>query len=209
VQKALSAIMRTGEHVGMRILIDILRGSGRMELLQLNYHKLKTYGAGRDLPYQVWREYIYQMLQLGFIEIDYLNNQVLKITPLGKKALFGETKAILTLYKKPEEAIITKKDKKEQKTSLPASNISRETPASSAFDEALMNALRQLRKQLAQQEKMPAYIIFSDATLQNMVFKKPITLEAFSDVKGVGDMKLNKYGNTFIALIRSVLNERK
>jgi ATP-dependent DNA helicase RecQ len=80
VQKALSAIIRTEERAGMRMLIDILRGSGRMELLQQNYHNLKTYGAGRDLPYPVWKEYIYQMLQLGFIEIDYLNNQQLKVT---------------------------------------------------------------------------------------------------------------------------------
>ncbi|HCC53019.1 MAG TPA: ATP-dependent DNA helicase RecQ, partial [Porphyromonadaceae bacterium] len=71
--------------------------------------------------------------------------------------------------------------------------------------EMLMNALRQLRKELAQQEKMPAYIIFSDASLQDIVYKKPLTLEAFADVKGVGEMKLEKYGKTFIPLIRSIL----
>jgi ATP-dependent DNA helicase RecQ len=206
VQKALSAILRTEEHVGMRMLIDILRGSGRMELLELKYHQLKTYGAGRDLPYQVWKEYIYQMLQLGFIEIDYLNSQVLKVTPLGRKVLFGEAKAMLTLYKEPgSEAAATKK---ERKAALPLPDVSPSTPASRAFDDALMNALRQLRKQLAQQEKMPAYIIFSDAALQDMVLRKPLTPEAFADVKGVGDRKLEKYGGLFIDLIRSVLNER-
>jgi ATP-dependent DNA helicase RecQ len=201
VQKALSAIMRTEERVGMRMLIDILRGSGRMELLQLNYHRLKTYGAGRDLPYPAWKEYIYQMLQLGFIEVDYLNSQVLKVTPLGKKVLFGETKAMLILYKEQEYADRTEKGRKEKKTAV--------APAVGVQDDTLLEALRQLRKQLAQQENMPAYIIFSDASLQDMVFKKPVTLDTFSAVKGVGNVKLEKYGNRFVALIRSVLHDRK
>ncbi|MDR0573807.1 MAG: DNA helicase RecQ [Tannerella sp.] len=206
VQKALSAVVRTQEHVGIRMLIDILRGSGRAELLEQNYHNLKTYGAGRDLPYPVWKEYIYQMLQLGFVEIDYLNNQTLKVTPLGKKALFGETTATLTLYKDPEEPAKTPKAKKEKKTTAQAEKIIR-IPEDKATNEALMNALRQLRKHVAQQEKMPAYIIFSDASLQDMVHKKPLTLDAFSDVRGVGDTKLQKYGRIFVALIRSVLRK--
>jgi ATP-dependent DNA helicase RecQ len=206
VQKALSAVLRTEERIGLRMLIDILRGSGRMEVQQLNYHLLKTYGAGRDLPYQVWKEYIYQMLQLGFVEIDYLNSQVLKVTPLGRKVLFGETKAILTLYKEPVEAATTGRGRR---STRPASGAGRAASTEgAAHDDALMSALRLLRKQLAQQEKMPAYIIFSDASLQDMVLRKPMTREAFAAIKGVGDTKLEKYGMLFINLIRSVLNER-
>ncbi|MDR2914515.1 MAG: DNA helicase RecQ [Tannerella sp.] len=206
VQKALSAVVRTQEHVGVRMLIDILRGSGRTELLEQNYQNLKTYGAGRDLPYPVWKEYIYQMLQLGFVEIDYLNSQTLKVTPLGRKVLFGETTATLTMYKEPEEPIKTKRGKKEKKTTVPAEKIIR-LPEDKATNEALMESLRQLRKHIAQQEKMPAYIIFSDASLQDMVHKKPLTLDAFSDIKGVGDTKLQKYGRIFVALIRTVLRK--
>ncbi len=206
VQKALSAVARTQEHVGMRMLIDILRGSGRTELLEQNYQNLKTYGAGRDLPYLVWKEYIYQMLQLGFVEIDYLNSQTLKVTPLGRKVLFGETTATLTMYKEPEEPVKTKRGKKEKKTPAPAEKIIR-LPEDKATNEALMESLRQLRKHIAQQEKMPAYIIFSDASLQDMVHKKPLTLDAFSDIKGVGDTKLQKYGRIFVALIRTVLKK--
>ena len=211
VQKALSAITRTSEKVGMRMLIDILRGSGRMELLQQNYHKLKTYGAGRDLSYPVWKEYIYQMLQLGFIEIDYLNNQLLRITPLGKKVLYGQETATLTLYFEPEETVLSKK---KSKTTMPEQTKAAKAklmpepvpiPADKTADDAIMEALRLLRRQIAQQEKMPVYIIFTDATLQDMVFKKPLTLEAFSDVKGVGEAKLEKYGTQFIAVIRSIL----
>ena len=208
VQKALSAVVRTEERVGMRMLIDILRASARAELLQLNYHQLKTYGAGRDLPYLIWRDYIFQMVQLGYIEIDYLGNQVLKVTPLGKKVLHGEAKAMLNIYKEPEEPVKTKRGKKDKQIATPVSSLvyeTMQTPESKAVNEVLMEALRQLRKQIAQEVKMPAYIIFSDAALQDMVHKKPVTLEAFADIKGVGDTKLQKYGNTFVALIRSVL----
>ena len=200
VQKALSAIVRTEERVGMRMLIDILRGSGRMEVLQLNYHHLKTYGAGRDLPYAVWKEYIYQMLQLGFIEVDYLNNQQLKVTPLGKKVLFGKTFATLTVYNEPEETAPAKSRTKAAPKPEPV-----QSPQDQVTNELLLDALRKLRKEIAQQEKMPSYIIFSDVSLQDMVFKKPLTLEAFMDVRGVGEAKLEKYGTQFVNLIRSVL----
>ena len=212
VQKALSAVMRTEERVGVRMLIDILRASSRIELLQQNYHKLKTYGAGRDLPYPIWRDYIYQMIQLGYIEVDYLSNQTLKITPLGKKILYGEEKAMLNIYKEPEEPVKTKKSTKDKQVATPA--LKKPTSVSgtmqilekTAENEILMDSLKLLRKQFALKEKMPAYIIFNDSALQDMVYKKPVTLEAFGDIKGVGDAKLQKYGRAFVELIRSVLN---
>ncbi len=203
VQKALSAIVRTDERIGMQMLIDILRASGRGELLQLGYDKLKTYGAGRDLPYKIWKEYLYQMLQLGYIEIDYANAQTLKVTPSGRKVLYGETRAPLAVYREPEEIKRPPKEKKEKKTSSKARPVN--VVESGSIEETLMDSLRQLRKQIAQQEGMPAYIIFSDAALQDMVYKKPVTLEAFRDIRGVGDQKLEKYGKVFVALTRFVL----
>ena len=101
--KALSAVIRTGEHVGMQMLIDILRASGRAELLERGYDKLKTYGAGRDLSYKEWKEYIYQMIQLGYMEIDYAAERVLRMTPLGRRVLYGEQKAQLVIYREPDE----------------------------------------------------------------------------------------------------------
>jgi ATP-dependent DNA helicase RecQ len=79
------------------------------------------------------------------------------------------------------------------------------TPQDLTANESLMDALRKLRNQIAQQEKMPPYIIFNDASLQDMANKKPLSLDAFSDVRGVGAAKLEKYGEQFISLIRSVL----
>ncbi|MDR1918462.1 MAG: DNA helicase RecQ [Tannerellaceae bacterium] len=207
-QKALSAILRTEERVGMQMLIDILRASGRGELLRLGYDKLKTYGAGRDLPFKVWKEYIYQMLQLGYIEVDYANAQTLKVTPLGRKVLFGETQAVLTTYREAEEiARPAKKEKKGRETS-PKARPMRIVEANSP-EETLMDSLRQLRRKIAQQENMPAYIVFSDAALEDMVSQKPLTLEAFASIRGVGDVKLDKYGKVFVALIRHVLKIEK
>ncbi|GHU57313.1 ATP-dependent DNA helicase RecQ [Bacteroidia bacterium] len=206
VQKALSAIMRTEEKIGVQMLIDILRASGRAELHQLGYDRLKTYGAGRDLPFKVWKEYIYQMLQLGYIEVDYAKQQVLKVTPLGRKVLFGETHAQLTTYREPEEIIRPVKKEREKKTpqARPIQVI-----AANTIEETLMDSLKQLRRQIAQQESMPAYIIFSDAALEDMVYQKPLTLDAFANVRGVGDMKLQKYGPVFVALIHHVLSADK
>ncbi|MCC8134089.1 MAG: DNA helicase RecQ [Tannerellaceae bacterium] len=205
VQKALSAILRTKEKVDIQMVIDILRASGRMELVRLGYDTLKTYGAGRDLPYKVWKEYLYQMLHLGYMEIDYANSSVLKVTPLGRKVLFGELQAQLATYVEPEETVKPEKKKREKKERFKAQPI--RPIVHGSVEEKLMDALKQLRKQLAEREKMPAYIIFSDAALEDMVARKPQTLDDFREVRGVGEAKLEKFGKVFIALIRFVLQQ--
>jgi ATP-dependent DNA helicase RecQ len=199
VQKALSAILRTNERIGIQMLINILRASGKSELIQLGYDKLKTYGAGRDLPFKVWKEYIYQMLQLGYTEIDYVNAQTLKVTPSGRKVLLGELQAILTIYREPEE-----KEKKSRNATSPMQPI--RIIEADSLEETLIDSLRQLRRRIALQEGMPPYIIFSDDSLHEMAHKKPLTITEFADIRGVGSVKLEKYGNVFVALIRHVLN---
>ncbi|MCD8179694.1 MAG: DNA helicase RecQ [Tannerellaceae bacterium] len=205
IQKALSGILRTNESVGMHMLIEILRGSGRSDVMRLGYNNLKTYGAGADLPYKVWREYLYQMLHLGYIEIDYVHDRNLKVTPLGKKVLFGEITAELAVYTEPEVAKRPERKKREKKERKPKATRAPRQLQPSELDDALLEALKQLRKRIAEREKMPAYIIFSDAALKDMVDLKPLTLDEFREVKGVGDAKLEKYGNVFIALIRYIL----
>lgn len=199
VQKALSAIFRTGEFVGMNMLIHILRGSEKAEIIERGYDKLKTYGAGKDLSYKAWKEYLYQMLQLGYIEIDYLNAGILKVTPLGRKILFGEQKALMAIYKESEEKVFLRKQDSKFKY-RPIRPIQ-----SSSINETLLDSLQQLRKQIAEREHTPAYIIFSDDALEDMVQKKPVTLEEFGDIHGVGQIKKEKYGKVFVALIRFVL----
>lgn len=194
IQKALSGIVRTREHVGLQMLIDILRGSARAELRAKGYDQLKTYGVGRDLPYKVWKEYLFQMIQLGYVEVDYAAGQVLRVTPLGKRVLFGQEKALLALYKEPEETAPTRFKAKPIRPKRTASP-----------DDTLLDALKQLRKQLAEKDRIPPYQVFTDASLEDMVERRPVSLDAFSDVHGVGQIKLDRYGRVFVSLIRFVL----
>lgn len=203
VQKALSAIFRTGQTVGMYMLIEILRGSERTELIEKEYDKLKTYGAGKDLSYKAWKEYLYQMLQLGYIEIDYISAGILKVTPLGRKVLFGEQTAQLVHYTETNEFSPHTKNQGKFKY-RPIRPIQ-----AASIEETLLDSLQQLRKQIAEKEQTPAYIIFSDDSISDMVEKKPVTLEEFSDIQGVGEIKLDKYGKIFVALIRFVLRMPK
>lgn len=206
VQKALSAVIRTNQQVAIDMLIYILRGSARADLTEKEYHHIKTYGAGRDVPYLEWKEYIYQMIQLGFLEVDYANGNKLKVTPLGNKVLYGQSKALLTKYRPTEKDTKLSRGKvAEEKAAKTRSTRSLQAQA----DEQLWNALKQLRYQLAEKEKTPAYIIFTDAALEDMVELKPTTMEEFAQVRGVGQIKLEKYGRTFISLIRFVLKMPK
>ena len=198
VQKALSGIFRTGQTANMHLLIDILRGAEKDELKEKGYDKLKTYGVGKDLSYKEWKEYLYQMLQLGYIEIDYMSAGHLKVTPLGRKVLFGEQQALMTIYQKIKDfALPTKKGGYRYRPIRPIESTS--------VDETLLDSLQQLRKQIAEREHTPAYILFSDDALEDMVRKKPVTLDEFSEIRGVGQLKLDKYGKVFVALIRFVL----
>ena len=148
VQKALSAIARADEQIGTRTLIDILKGYASQEVIEKGYDKLKTYGAGRDVPGKDWQDYLLQMLNLGYFEIAYNENNHLKITEAGKKVLFGKERAQLVVIKR-EESYGKKGSAKENKTASPAPLF---TPT--VFeneDEGLFEALRQLRKKLADQ----------------------------------------------------------
>lgn len=198
VQKALSAIARADEQIGTRTLIDILKGYASQEVIEKGYDKLKTYGAGRDVPGKDWQDYLLQMLNLGYFEIAYNENNHLKITEAGKKVLFGKERAQLVVIKR-EESYGKKGSAKENKTASPAPLF---TPT--VFeneDEGLFEALRQLRKKLADQLAIPAYIVLSDKTLHLLALKKPGDMEAFGEISGIGEFKKEKYGKDFLAVI--------
>lgn len=202
VQKALSAIARADEQIGTRTLIDILKGYASQEVIEKGYDKLKTYGAGRDVPGKDWQDYLLQMLNLGYFEIAYNENNHLKITEAGKKVLFGKERAQLVVIKR-EESYGKKGSAKENKTASPAPLF---TPT--VFeneDEGLFEALRQLRKKLADQLTIPAYIVLSDKTLHLLALKKPGDMEAFGEISGIGEFKKEKYGKDFLAVINEYL----
>lgn len=199
VQKALSAIARTNQQIGTPMLVDILRGNLNTELKEKGYHQLKTYGAGRDIPARDWQDYLLQMLQMGYFEVAYNEGNHLKITPAGSDVLFGREKATLVVIRREE---ISANRGRKKRTTTPAM---RELPLGTESGEStdLFEALRALRKQLADEEVLPAYLILSDKVLHLLALQRPVTLEAFGNVSGISDYKKKKYGTAFVKLIRN------
>lgn len=196
VQKALSAIARTNQQVSITLLIDILRGNPTTEITEKAYTELKTFGAGRDIPARDWQDYLLQMLQMGYFEIAYNENNHLKITGSGSDVLFGREKAMLVVIRR-EEPTTAKRRKKSAATPTQAW-----AEESRSKEEDLFEALRALRKQLADQEALPAYIVLSDKVLHLLCLSRPTTVEAFGNINGIGEYKKKKYGKDFVALIR-------
>lgn len=185
-QKALSAIIRSGEKEGARMVIDILRGSRKQEILAAGYDKIKTHGAGQKIPAFDWERYLMQMLNIGLLELAYDENLALKVTEFGKKVLFEGQKIELTVLQNLKTAEPATKSKKTRTISP---------------DEDLFNKLRTVRSKIAKQENVPAYVIFSDATLKEMAKEKPLTSSDLLNVGGVGEHKLDKYGSYFLDAI--------
>jgi len=191
VQKALSALMRMEEKVGTTMLIDVLRGSSKGELIEHGYNKIKTYGAGADLSFASWEQYILQMLNLGLIEIAYDEGFTLKITESGKEVLYSKRKADLV---QPQVKTIQPVERKAKR-----GKFTEQSDGNNLFE-----ALRKLRKQIADSERLPAYIIFSDATLREMASEKPLTEEEMLSISGVGQHKFEKYGQDFLKIIHEL-----
>ncbi|MDE6457279.1 MAG: ATP-dependent DNA helicase, partial [Muribaculum sp.] len=190
-QMALSAIVRTGEKAGKQMIIDILRGSARAELIKLQYDKLKTYGVGRMISFAEWIEYVSQLIQLGAIDIAYDESNHLKLTPYGQKILKSEVKVMLARpHKEPGE----KKSSAKKKKAEPVN------PAEKLFSE-----LKSLRKEIATREGIPPYLVFTDKTLMDMVKRRPVTMNEFIQVEGVGERKCVKYWAPFTSLIKNFI----
>ena len=198
VQKALSAIVRTDQQIGTGVLVDILRGNMSSEVVGKGYQQLKTFAAGRDVPARDWHDYLLQMLQLGYFEIAYNENNHLKITSAGSDVLFGRATARLVVISR-EEANETKRGRKRKET-VPAQELPLGLP--NTENEALFEALRKLRKRLADEEALPAYIVLSDKVLHLLSTSRPTNLEEFGNISGIGEYKKKKYGKEFINLIR-------
>ena len=200
VQKALSGIARADQQVSINTLIDILRGAATQEIIERGYDKLKTYGVGRDIPARDWQDYLLQMLNLGYFEVAYNEKNHLKITEAGRKVLFGHERALLVVIKREEYA--AKGTRQKQKQPLATEALFPTPMVFDNEDEQLFEELRQLRKKLADQQAIPAYIVLSDKTLHLLASSRPTTVEAFGEISGIGEYKRDKYGKDFIEVIR-------
>lgn len=204
VQKALSGIARTGEQIGMHTLIDLLKGSVSQEIIDKGYDKLKTYGVGRDIPARDWQDYLLQMLNLGYIEVAYNEKNHLKITGTGRKVLFGQATAQLVVIRRDDYTGTKERQSyKKVKTASPVL-----TPMVSADEnDILFEELRQLRKKLADQQAIPAYIVLSDKVLHLLASSRPETVEAFGEISGIGEYKKERYGKDFVEVIRRFMKK--
>ena len=181
VQKALSAIVRADQRISTRLLVDVLRGTFTQEIIENGFDRLKTFGAGRDVPARDWQDYLLQMLQLGYFEIAYNESNHLKMTESGRKVLFGQEKAMLVVIKREQP-----KDKKAKQTK-PGKETGRILLQSEAMQEAedLYEVLRAHRKKLADEQGYPAYIVLSDKVLHLLCSIRPTTVRTESYPPGL------------------------
>ena len=196
VQKALSAIKRCNEKIGFVVATDVLKGRLSNTVIANGYNKLKTFGAGKEITANDWHAYLLQMLQLGYIEIAYNEDKHIKITPLGEDVLFGRKKAQLTVIVHEDLRVKKRKHRRSVTVALPEENTE---------DKALFEKLRALRSEIANDIKMPAYIVLSDKSLLSLVNEKPTNLHLFGNAYGIGEHKKKQYGDRFVDLICSHL----
>ncbi len=191
-QKALSAVARCREQIGSGMLVDILRGSKGYQLVNAGYDKIKTWGAGREHNQEAWFQYINQLILQGLLEVAYDDHNKLRLTPAAKEVLFTGRKVKLVkaeVLKKRQEAKAQVKTKRER------------------VRDDLFEHLRQLRLQISREKGVPPYIIFSDASLEEMAAMRPTTEADFANINGVGELKLREFGQTFITAIQEYLEE--
>ncbi|MAP81700.1 MAG: DNA helicase RecQ [Aequorivita sp.] len=185
-QKICSAVARLKEQEALGMVLDVLRGSQNAQIYDKGYQKIKTFGAAKDIAWRDLQQYVIQLLNLGILQIYFHENGRLLLTPLAKKILFeGKTVRL---------AKITEEEKKIKPEKVAKKRTS------------LFSKLKTLRSKLAEEAKVPAYVIFSDATLEDMELKKPRTKEAFAEISGVGEAKLNKYASLFLKIINRHLD---
>jgi ATP-dependent DNA helicase RecQ len=185
-RKLLSAVYRTGQTFGAAHVIDVLLGEATEKVARHRHERLSVFGVGKDLPATSWRSLLRQLLVQGYLRVDHEGYGALALTEASRALLRGET------------TLRVREDAR-----APAAGKRRAIPAEiPAHDEPLWEALRDCRKQLAQEHNVPPYVIFHDATLRQMVALRPLDSAAMLNVGGVGQAKLARYGERFLEVLR-------
>lgn len=186
-QKILSTIYRTGQMFGAVHVIDVLMGKGTDKVRQHGHDELSVFGIGSELQQQQWRSILRQLVVLGLLTVDTAGYGGLKLNEKSRPLLRGEVELPLR-----RDLLIAKK----------VGKASRKVTSVADEDRALWEALRECRKRLADENNVPPYVIFHDASLNQMAADRPETPEAFLNISGVGQTKLDRYGADFIDVIR-------
>src|SRR5260221_294266 len=190
-QQALSCVYRTGQRFGAGHVTDVLLGRTTERVSQLGHDRLSTFGIGKDRDERQWRAVFRQLVALGHLWADGEAFGALKLTQSARQVLKGETSVMLR-----EQAARPARVKRGKKTA-------RETSGAAAPDSALLRALRAWRLGIAREHGVPAFVVFHDATLETIATLRPGTREALRGVSGVGEKKLERYGEALLEVVRS------
>jgi ATP-dependent DNA helicase RecQ len=190
-QKALSAMLRTGERFGTEHLINILLGENSEAVEKFGHDCLPTFGVGKEYDRREWRSIFRQLHGAGIVAPDISGYGTWSVTDAGRLVLKGA------------EWITLRKDtlKPGRKAARAAANAAA-LAGGATGDTALFEALRRRRSELAKEQRVAAYVVFADKTLIDMARRKPRTAAEMASVHGVGDAKLRQYGDIFLAVIR-------
>ena len=191
-KKALSCVYRVGERFGMMHVIEVLRGSKNQRVRELKHDQLSTYGIGSDTSAVDWENIIRQLIHLGYLAQDFTRFGALKLTPVARPVLKGETAVILG---RPRDAVQTVEKGKKR------------AGGRRDYDQALFDALRATRKKIADAANVPPFVVFSDATLAEMARSRPADARELLQVSGVGEHKLRQYGRVFLDVIATYTRE--
>ena len=190
-QKAMSAILRTGERFGVEHLIALLRGERTENILKFNHDALPTFGVGADRAAMDWRSIFRQLSAVGLIAQDLMEHGRWWVTDEGRRVLRGEAR--IELRKEQAAAKGSKRDRRAAQAAAVTSDA----------DAALLAGLKALRAKLARQQQVPAYVVFSDRTLIELATHRPGNPRAMREIHGIGDAKLERYGAPFLEIIKA------
>lgn len=197
-QKLLSCVVRTGQRFGALYIIDVLRGSESERIAKFGHDQLSTYGIGTEFDSWQWRSIIRQLVTRGLLAVDLEGYGGLRLTPGARAVLQGEESLML----RKETAAATRPKKVKKKKATAALLLESGTEAESEANQTLFEELRELRRTLATEQEVPPYVIFHDKTLAAMVMHRPVNEQGFLQISGVGQAKLERYGEKFLAVIR-------
>ncbi len=187
-QKALSCVYRVGQRFGMGHVIEVLRGAQSQRIRELGHDKLSTYGLGKDQSHEYWLSVLRQLIHKGLLVQNITRHLVLQLTEAARPVLRGEQPLELAV---PRTELLSAKKLRR-----------RELELAQGEDAALFRELRKLRKQLAEEEGIPPYVVFNDATLLELAQFKPTTDAEMLMINGVGYRKLERFGEAFLECIR-------
>ena len=188
-QKALSCVYRTGQRFGVIYLIDVLLGKSNERMRRFRHDTITTFGIGTELDQREWRSVFRQLVARGFLGVDMEGHGGVHLTPSSRGVLRGETTLFLRKDLAPEKRRRSK--------------VARPPPPESEHDASLWETLRAHRLELAKAQGVPPYVIFHDSALLEMTRTLPMSLEALATISGVGQVKLERYGDSFLDVLRA------